>query len=496
MSQENAASKQPLIRPINRQQMSWRAVDVERLIGEEHRARAIWMLVGRLDLQRFYDDIESSVEEGGRPAFDPQLLISLWVYAYSEGIGSAREVARRCEYDPAFQWLTGLEEVNYHTLADFRVEKQQELDELFTQLLGVLSAEGLITLEQVMQDGTKIKALASTRSYQREGTIREHLERARRRVAEMGDPRNEEIGPKAKQARARARQEQQKRLENALQELEKLRERKPAQKAQSETRVSTGDPQARVMKQPDGGLALSYNAQISTDAAQGLIIGVAVTQEANDSAQLLPAAERIEERLRKKPRQMVADGGYTTRDTIEKMAGRGIDFLGSLEKTTSGATAPQRLPPSAFIYQPEKNRYLCPEGKWLRPQGRHNNKKNRGLVTYRYEAKRSDCQPCVRKPECCPENQSQGRGLLRWTESATVAAFREKMAGVEAQTQYRRRGRVVEFCHAWIKSKLGLRQFHVRGLAKVQSEMLWACLTYNLQQWIRLSRMRAAPAAS
>ena len=203
MSQENPSSKQPLIRYVNRQQMSWRAVDVEHLIGEDHPARALWALVGRLDLGAFYQAIESSAEEGGRPAFDPQLLISLWVYAYSQGIGSAREVARRCEFDPAFQWLTGLDEVNYHTLAEFRVAKQQELDELFTQVLAALSKEGLITLEQVMQDGTKIKALASTRSYQREGTIREHLERARQRVEQMGDPRNEEASAKAKQAQAR-----------------------------------------------------------------------------------------------------------------------------------------------------------------------------------------------------------------------------------------------------------------------------------------------------
>jgi transposase len=145
MSQENTTSKRPLIRYVNRQQMSWRAVDVEKLIGEEHPARAIWTLVGRLDLSPFYRVIESSTEEGGRPAFDPQLLISLWVYAYSQGIGSAREVARRCEYDPVFQWLRGLDEVNYHTLADFRVEKQKELDELFTQLLAALSKEGLVT---------------------------------------------------------------------------------------------------------------------------------------------------------------------------------------------------------------------------------------------------------------------------------------------------------------------------------------------------------------
>jgi transposase len=498
MNQENAKNKQPLIRPINRQQMSWRAVDVERLIGEEHRARAIWTLVGRLDLSRFYESIESSAEEGGRPAIDPQLLISLWVYAYSEGIGSAREMARRCEFDPAFQWLTGLEEVNYHTLADFRVDKQQELDELFTQVLAALSKEGLITLEQVMQDGTKIKALASTRSYQREGTMREHLERARKRVEQMGDPRQEEAGANAKQAQARARREQQERLENALEELRKLQSSKSGEKAKNETRVSTSDPQARVMHHSDGGLSLSYNAQISTDAAHGLIVGVAVTQDANDSAQLLPAVERVEQRLKKKPQQMVADGGYTTRDNIEKMAGREIDFLGSMgrEETPSGATAPNRLPPSAFIYQAETNRYVCPEGKLLRPQGRHTKSNPRGQIAYLYQAKFSDCQSCHRKPECCPENQSHGRGVLRLEETAAIVAFRKKMANEEAQAQYRRRGRVVEFCHAWIKSKLGLRQFHVRGLAKVLSEMLWACLTYNLQQWIRLSKPLAIPAAN
>jgi transposase len=327
MSQENASSKQPLIRHVNRQQMSWRAVDVERLIAEDHAARAIWELVGRLDLGSFYGAIDSSEEEGGRPAFDPQLLISLWVYAYSQGIASAREVARRCEYDPAFQWLTGLDEVNYHTLADFRVEKQKELDELFTQVLAALSKEGLITLEQVMQDGTKIRAAASPRSFQWESSIREHWERARRRVAEMGDLRGEEGSPRVQQARARAQRERQERLAKALEELEKLREKKPRK-----GRISVTEPEARRMKLPDGGLALSYNAQISADAAHGLIVNVAVTQEANDTGQLLPAVEGIEERLQRKPKQMVADAGYTTRAAIEEMAERKMDFLGSMPR--------------------------------------------------------------------------------------------------------------------------------------------------------------------
>jgi transposase len=493
MSQENSSTKQPLIRYVNRRQLSWRAVDVERLIDEDHRARAIWTLVGRLDLSRFYESIESSAEEGGRPAIDPQLLISLWVYAYSEGIGSAREVARRCEFNPAFQWLTGLEEVNYHTLADFRVDKQHELDELFTQVLAALSKEGLITLEQVMQDGTKIKALASPRSYQKEATIREHLERARQRVEEMGDPRNEETSPKARQARARAHRERQQRLEKALEELEKLQAQKPTKSARP---TSVSDPEARMMRHFDGGLALSYNAQISTDAAHGLIVGVEVTQAANDSAQLLPAVERIEQRLKQKPQQMVADGSYSTREAIERMATREIDFLGSMgrEQTANGGLTPRRLPPGAFVYQPETNRYVCPEGKLLRSDGRQ--REQPGLLYYRYRAKFTDCQNCLRKSECCPENQSQGRTVLRMVESAAVLAFRQKMASGPAQAQYRRRSRVAEFCHAWIKNKLGLRQFHVRGLVKARTEMLWACLTYNVQQWIRLRKLQPDPATS
>lgn len=134
---------------------------------------------------------------------------------------------------------------------------------------------------------------------------------------------------------------------------------------------------------------------------------------------------------------------------------------------------------------------MCPEGQFLRHEGCW--KKERGLVSRRYGAQAEDGLSCTRKPECCPENR-RGRGILRWEESAGVRAFRQKMETAEARTSYRRRGRVVEFCHAWIKSKLGLRQFHVRGLVQVQREMLWACLTYNLQQWIRLRKPLPTPA--
>jgi transposase len=138
---------------VDRRQIIWEMLDVERLIEDDHPARAIWELVGRLDLVGFIATIGWLKGGAGRPAYDPHLLISLWVYAYSRGIGSAREVARRCEHDPAFRWLTGLMVVNHHTLSDFRLAHRAALDELFTQVLGLLSAEGLIELRTVTHDG-------------------------------------------------------------------------------------------------------------------------------------------------------------------------------------------------------------------------------------------------------------------------------------------------------------------------------------------------------
>ena len=164
-----AAPGKPRCKPVNRAQMTWAAMDVERLVPPDHLLRAIWELVGRLDLSHFQADTKAVEGVAGCSPYDPRLLISLWVLAYSDAVGSAREVARRCEYHPAYQWLTGMREISHRTLSGFRVEYQKGLDELFAQVLAVLRDEGMITLERMMQDGTKVKAAASPASFHREG---------------------------------------------------------------------------------------------------------------------------------------------------------------------------------------------------------------------------------------------------------------------------------------------------------------------------------------
>jgi Transposase domain (DUF772) len=171
------------------------------------------------------------------------LWVSLWVYAYSEGIGSAREIERRMQWEPALQWLSGLVAVHHHTLSDFRVKHKAALDDLFAQLLALLESAGLVSLEQVMHDGTKIRTQAGADTFRREKTIRERLEKARQAVAQMGDPRVPAPARDRQQAaRERAAQEQKERLEAALEELTALQANtKSEQKA--EVRVSVTEPE-------------------------------------------------------------------------------------------------------------------------------------------------------------------------------------------------------------------------------------------------------------
>lgn len=477
------------IKPVDRSQMVWRSVDVEQLIEEEHPARAIWALSGELDLKGFYAPIEAVEGVAGRTPWDPRLLVSLWVYAYSRGIRSAREIARRCTYEPAFQWLCGMEPINHHTLSDFRVTHPAALPELFVEVLGVLSAEGLVSLERVMHDGTKIKAYASSDTFRREERLRTHLEAAREQVEALVQETREE--PTRQQAaQRRAARERQQGVEKALQQLEQIRQTKRDAKEKAAVRVSPSDPEARVMKQPDGGYAPSYNVQVSTEASHKIIVGVGLSQNSSDYGELMGGVQRIQENLQGQPSQVVTDGGFTSRENIINTAAAGIDLVGSWgeqEQKSFGqlrqrGVAPEFYP-QAFSYDGAQDRYRCPAGQRLCPSGQV---RRIGVVQYQYQAAPSACQACAFKTQCCPQNAGQGRSLTRSVDAPEVQQFREKMRTPQAQAIYRQRAPVAEFPNAWIKDKLGLRQFRLRGLVKAGLEALWACLTYNIQQWIRL----------
>ena len=492
--------EQPRVRrkEINRKQLLLRPMAVEKLVDLDHPVRAIWELVGRLNLEPFYVEIGSVEGVAGRPVWDPRLLISLWIYACKDGVSSAREIARLCEYHPAYQWLTGLEVVNYHTLADFRIRHKEALDQLFIEALGVLTYEGLITLERVMHDGTKVKACASSKSFHCKATLQDHLRLAREQVQQMGDPESEELSQRVAKARQRALREKQQRLEKALKELEQI-EASRSKASEKKVRASSTDPEARIMLQANGAYGPAYNIQISTDAQSKIIVGVGGTQAFTDAAELEPAVDRVEANVGQRPKQVVVDGGFTNQATMEAMTEKQVDMIGSLPERSG--VAPNRLEqrgvtpefyPQAFDYDRNADSYRCPAGKVLAYETQE---RQGATVRHRYRAKASDCRVCEFQARCCPGTK-RGRSLVRSEATPEIVAFQAKMKTPETQAIYKQRAEVAEFPNLWIKDKIGLRQFRLRGLVKVTLEAVWACLTYNICQWIRLcwKRQRLAQA--
>src|SRR5437867_9735483 len=198
----NRANGTPGLVTADRRQRQLRPLGLESLLPPEHRARAVWAVVEQLDLSAFYDAIVARGSEPGRPAIDPQILVALWLYATSEGVGSARELARLCEAHDAYRWLCGGVAVNHHTLSDFRVGHEAALDELMTQVLAVMLHRGLVRLERVAQDGTRVRASAGASSFRREKSLRAWLEAAQAQVVRVKQEAEHPAG--AGQARGEA----------------------------------------------------------------------------------------------------------------------------------------------------------------------------------------------------------------------------------------------------------------------------------------------------
>lgn len=310
----------PRVLCADRRQMFLRTCDYDSLLPTDHLARLLWVAVERLDLSKFYDRIESRQGEPGRSAIDPRIVITLLLYARAEGITSAREVERRCETDDAYRWICGGVEVNHHKLADYVSGFSEEVDELFTQVVGLLMHHGLVTLDRVAQDGLRVRASAGAASFRREKSLQKCLEDARAHLNDVHRHTDEAQQARRRAAAERAARERVERLEKALAELPKVREAKKGEKEKADSRVSTTDPEARVMKMADGGFRPAFNAQLATDVDSRVIVGVTLTNAGGDSGQMGPMLEDIERRTGKRPAEYLVDGGFVNLEAIANAA--------------------------------------------------------------------------------------------------------------------------------------------------------------------------------
>lgn len=402
-----------------RSQLEWRSVDIDSTIADDHRARAIWDFVGGLDLSGFYDAIKARGSVPGRSATDPRVLLTLWLYATSEGIGSARQLERLCDRDDVYRWICGGVSVNYHTLSDFRVGHGDKVDELLTQVLAAMMRHGLVRLKRVAQDGMRVRASAGAGSFRRRKSLEECLTRASTQVAALRQQiADDPAGPSRKEeaARRRAAREREARVKQALREMPKVEEVKKrtresnAKKKVSEARVSTTDPDSRVMKMADGGFRPAYNLQLATDVESRVIVGVKMINNGSDKGQAPAMLEEVARRTGRLPAEQLADGGYNDKKSIEEFAKRGVVLYAPITEKRRAANAVSHHGP----------------------------------------------------------------------DSEAVAAWRARMGTEQAKEIYKQRAATAETVNADLRCWGGFNRLTARGIHKVQTIALWSVLTYDI----------------
>jgi transposase len=420
----------PRLREPVRDQIELRAVDLDGLIGTDHPARVIWDYVQRLDLSRLGQAVRAREHTPGQAPASPRLLLALWLYATSEGVGSARALAQLCTSHDAYRWLCGGVSVNYHGLADFRTADSDLLDRLLTENVATLSAANVISLDEVVQDGVRVRASAGTASFRRSKTLHKELKKAQRRVAQLKQEVDDDPAASTRRIRAaceRAARETAARAKAALAklaEIEAERERrartnKKQVAKQKEPRASTTDPQARIMKMADGGYRPAYNCQLGTVANGQIVIAVDAVAVGSDRGLMPSMLAQIERRHGRRPRRYLVDGGFSKNEDTEWAAGIGVNVYG---------------PPT---------------------RSKH------------------DTDPYAPRPD-------DGPG---------VAAWRRRMASPYGKAVYKRRT-MGECINARFR-QWNLRQFVVRGLRKVQAVLSMFALANNILQGHRLIQIAA-----
>lgn len=310
----------------NRNQIELQPCDLEALLPPGHAARLVWRFVEGLDVRALYAAIKAREGGPGRTPIDPKILLALWLYATIDGIGSARALDRLCYAHDAYRWIRGGVSVNYHTLSDFRVDHHAALNDLLTQSIAVLLQRGIVTLARVAHDGTRVRGSAGAGSFRRGETLQACLRHARKQVERTAKQTDAPVQTRAEAAQARAAADRLARVEEALAQLpavQAIKDRQP-RKRPSEARVSTTDPDARVMKMADGGYRPAYNVHFATDVASRVIVGVRTINSGNDQSQLAPMLDEIAQRLGQLPQTHLLDGGFVTKAEITAAAARAV----------------------------------------------------------------------------------------------------------------------------------------------------------------------------
>lgn len=446
-----------------------------------HPARAIDEIIEKLDLDRCN---EKYLHTAGEPAYDVRCMAKILIYSYMRGITSSREMARQCEENIAFQFLTRGHSPDFRTIALFRRKKRHLLRWVFKKTVALARQMGIARLGLVALDSVKLPADASSRKKMTEAQINEELRKLNEYLGEVESSDRKEDGQYGSGARGDelpaeivGAQQRKEKLEKALSVLKK---QQSAAKREPPKNVSIVDPEAPWVKK-GGKFMRGYSGQVAADSEQQVIVAVKATAVGTDNEQLNPMLQEVEKTTGQAPERLVADSGYYTDDAVLEASKSKTDCIVPDSETAAQLNNPNRgedkkgvYHVSRFVYDEASDEFTCPQGKKLSFVRKH---KSRGQVLKVYRC--ADCKECAFRAQCT-ESAKGFRSIELRADHAQVRRIREKPKTEEGKAIYKKRKTIIEPIFGRWQHNWGIRRLRLRGLSGFSVELHLLAIAHNV----------------
>ena len=414
-------------------------VVLDDLIPIDHLCRVIDAFVDGLAMSELSFE-RAEAAETGRPGYDPRDLLKLYLYGYLNQIRSSRRLEAECRRNVELMWLLGRLYPDHKSIAEFRRMHRDAITAVGAELVRFARSCGLIRGEWVAIDGTKFRAVSSADSVRERQALEKYLE-----SMEKAD-KEQQVGidPTAVEAA-----------------LEKLRQH--------------AEPEAHFMPVAHT-KAPAYNVQTAVDAEHALIVAHAITLNAGDGDCLEPMAEAARKALNcTDPINILADKGYSNGEQASRCEEAGLIPHVPSRRGINNKGDGSMLDRSAFLYQPETDSFLCPEGKTLKRLAL--SRKDRAVY---YQAEANDCGNCPMKSGC---TQAPKRLLTRHLYDDVLNRMRQRAT----PDTMRLRRCTVEHPFPTLKYQIfGHPRFLLRGLKGANTEISLAVMAYNIKRMVNV----------
>ncbi len=504
-----------------RSQLVLFASTLEERIPGDHPVRLLDEILDQLDWSSWESAYDGAM---GRPPVHPSVLCKVLLFAMSRKIRSSRQIQYAVEHSIDFIWLTSGRSLDHTTISEFRREHADRLKDLYRQMIQLAISMGVAKLSELCIDGTKILANSSRhRTYKRE-EVEKLLAALDIQISEAmaGIESNDAIdslfddGQSTSQLPSEIRDLNVRRdkLQEALAKLnvmEEQRRKDGIDNKKNPAQLPVNDFDSRILPNKEGGYAPNYTPMAVAETASGFIVGADVLIGNVEQTAMIPMVIGVEADFGIQVQTMLADGAYSTGPNLSEAEARNIEVLSPVRQEVKQADNPafredlskpvpeadlDRLPinsttkrfdRTAFVFDEEKDIYVCPAGKTLEREGTYEKVIISGVETKRRSYRCHECSGCPLAARCrINEDSKTGRKVAHDEYREVRERQTERMQDPTNKERYKLRQHYGETPFAFIKTNLDVRRFLLRGLSGVKQEWLWACTTFNLSKLMKI----------